>query len=79
MMFKAIYIHTKPLKHEKKHANTNEIHQTNTMFSKFLTDVDFWQHFTKTPNLMFCMHVRMDVSGFQKNTTSFKITKKCLF
>ena len=36
MMFKAIYMHTKPLKLTKKHANTNELHQTNTMFSNCL-------------------------------------------
>ena len=33
MMFKAIYMHTKPSKHTKKHANTNELHQK-TRFPK---------------------------------------------
>ena len=68
MMFKAIYKHTKPL----KHANTNELHQTNTIFSKFLTNVSKWKNFSKTPILIFCMHLRMDVPYLFKNTKLLK-------
>ena len=64
MMFKAIYMHTKPLKHTKKHANTNELHQTNMIFSKFLTDDHVWKHFSKTPEVIICMRDFLDVSEY---------------
>ena len=61
MMFKAIHMHTKPLKHAKNmQILTNYIKQTR--FSKFLTDGNLLKHFSKTPNLILCMHLRMDVS-----------------
>ena len=72
MMFKAIYMHTKPLKHTKKHANTNELHQQNTFCSKSLTNVSKWIFFSKTPILIYCMHLRMDVSYLFKKTKPLK-------
>ena len=50
MMFKAIYMHTKPV----KHANTNELHQQKQDFSKFLTGAHIWKHFSKTPEVIIC-------------------------
>ena len=69
MMFKAIYMHTKPLKHTKNmQILTNYIKKTT--FSKFITDVDIWQNMFLPPNLILCMHVRMDVSDSKKYKTS---------
>ena len=69
MMFKAIYMHTKPLKHTKNmQILTNYIKKHD--FCKFLTKVSKWKKFSKTPILIFCMHLRMDVSF--KNTKPLK-------
>ena len=62
MMFKVIYMHTKPLKHTKNmQIPTNYIKQTR-LFQERITNDLVWKHFSKTPNLIFCMHLRMDVS-----------------
>ena len=74
MMFKAIYKHTKPL----KHANTNELHKK-TICSNILTDDHVWKHFSRTPEVIICMRDFLAVSDFLKNTQNFKITKKCWF
>jgi hypothetical protein len=50
-------------------ANTNESHQTNTICLKCFTDVDIWQKKLFAPSLICYMHVRMDVSGFEKKET----------
>ena len=62
MMCKAIYKRTKPLKHTKNmqilttYINTHDFY----FFYKCL----LLENFSKTPNLIFCMHLRMDVSDF---------------
>ena len=66
MMIKAIYMHTKPFKYTKKHANANELHQTNTRFSKFLTTVNFWKHFSKTPEVIICKNEASRCPGLFK-------------
>ena len=47
-MFKAIYMHTKPLKHAK-HANTTELHQKTRCFQTFLQMTTFGKTFQKLP------------------------------
>ena len=70
-MFKAIYMHTKPLKHSKNiEILTNYIKKHD--FSKNLTKVSKWKIKSKTPILVFCMHLRMDVSYLFKNTKPLK-------
>ena len=65
MMFKAINMHTKPLKHTKNmQILTNYIKKPD--FSKNLTKVHFWKNLSKTSNVIFCMHLRMDVSDLKK-------------
>ena len=71
MMFKAIYMHTKPFKHTKNMQilmNFNKKHD----FSKFHTNVNFWISLSKSPILIFCMHLRMDVSYLLKKTKPLK-------
>ena len=71
-MFKAIYMHTKPLKHTKNmQVLTNYLKEKNDV-SEHLTDVDLWKNFSKTSNLILCMHLRMDVSYLFKNTYPLK-------
>ena len=65
-MFKAIYMHTEPLKHAKNMPILTNYINKNTTFSKCITDLDFCKNFSKTPNLIFCMHVRMDASDSKK-------------
>ena len=72
MMFKGIYMHTKPLKHaENIQILTNYINK-NKCFSKFLTDANFWKHFSKTPEVIICMRDFLDVSDYLKNQKLFK-------
>ena len=53
MMFKAMYIHTKPLKHTNNMQRpTNYIKKH--VFSKVLTDDLVWKHFSKAPEVIIC-------------------------
>ena len=47
MMFKAISMHTKPLKHTKKNANTNELHQKKHDFLKISYECQLFEMFVK--------------------------------
>ena len=71
-MFKAIYIHTKPLKHTKNMQILTNYIKKKTIFSNNLTNVSKWKQKSKTPILICCMHLRMDVSYLLKNTKPVK-------
>ena len=70
MMFKAIYMHTKPLKHTTNMQILTNCIKQQDFCSKILTDDLVWKHFSKTPNLICFMHLRMDVSDSKKYKTS---------
>ena len=70
-MFKAIYMHTKPLKHTKSmQILTNYIKKHD--FLKNSYKCLKMENFSKTPILIFCMHLRMDISYLFKNTKPLK-------
>ena len=64
MMFKAIYMHTKPLKHTQNMQILTNYMNKNMFFSKSLTDDLVWSSFSKAPEVIFCMYLRMDVSDY---------------
>ena len=71
MMFKVIYMHNKPLKHTKTmQLLTNYIKKTR--FFKDYHKCRKMEKLSKTPILICCMHLRMDVSYLLKNTRPLK-------
>ena len=73
-MFKAICKHTKPSKRTKSMQIQMIFYKNNNMmFSEFLTDDFVWKHFSKTPEVICCMHLRMDVSDYLKKQNLLNI------